>query len=258
MPALQSLIYALVQAGVRPNLAAWLDVGPSRAMQGLMAKNSELVQKKVRWALWQPGCCHCSLPYAGSAGVCRAAGHLLRQCAGGRLAGRCTTCQPSLRCSSGTACSHVLRWCTGGFCDGALASERQHSGAARTGKHMEMLSSLLEKGTAVRLLTTSVSGGDGQVKGLSMAAMLLKQQHSAESPRVAHWRLIRCAIPPAQFSPEVCEPPVPGRPPCSKRAYPQLARCQSRLPVAIVRTWAQRQAWTPWGVQLLLLCQRPY
>lgn len=52
VPALQSLIYALVQAGVRPNLAAWLDVGPSRAMQGLMAKNSELVQKKVRRTLW--------------------------------------------------------------------------------------------------------------------------------------------------------------------------------------------------------------
>lgn len=47
MPVLQALIYALVQAGVRPSLAAWLDVGPSRAMQGLMAKNNIMVQKKV-------------------------------------------------------------------------------------------------------------------------------------------------------------------------------------------------------------------
>lgn len=44
----QTLIFALVQAGVRQTLAAALDVGPSRAMQGLMAKNTELVQKKVR------------------------------------------------------------------------------------------------------------------------------------------------------------------------------------------------------------------
>jgi hypothetical protein len=89
-PALQSLIYALVQAGVRPNLAAWLDVGPSRAMQGLMAKNSELVQKKVRWALWQTVSYLCSLPHIWSAGVCRAAGHLLRQNHGRQPLYKCT------------------------------------------------------------------------------------------------------------------------------------------------------------------------
>jgi hypothetical protein len=53
---MQSLVFALVQAGVRPNLAAWLDVGPSRAMQGLMAKNNMLVQKKVRLIMCRSHC----------------------------------------------------------------------------------------------------------------------------------------------------------------------------------------------------------
>lgn len=49
----QTLMFTLVQTGVKQTMATWLQSGPSRAMQGLMQKNNELVQKKVgRPTLW--------------------------------------------------------------------------------------------------------------------------------------------------------------------------------------------------------------
>lgn len=45
--AAMTLMFTLVQAGVKQTMAMWLQSGPSRAMQGLMQKNNELVQKKV-------------------------------------------------------------------------------------------------------------------------------------------------------------------------------------------------------------------
>jgi hypothetical protein len=154
--------------------------------------------------------------------------------------------------------THGICSSAGGIGDRALAWTVQPSRAPGGRQAGSSVVGSVDIPVAVHLPTASVSGGDGQVKGLSVAAMLLNSTRF----RTPGWPTGACALhsPSSTFiCPEVCEPPVlgPRWPPCSKRTYPQLACRQSRLPVASVRTWVQLQGWTPLCVLLLLLCRKP-